>query len=283
NWVKNSPITAFFVLTFVIAWSIWLPVGLLAPQYFLLTVIPGAWAPSISAVLLTGLAEGKTGIRQFLGKLLKWRVGFQWYLIVLFGIAAIAYAAVGINLLFGGRVPEILLPDGLPPDTWLVVLPILFLVNIFVGGPLAEDIGWRGYILPKLRERMNALNASLVIGIVWVLWHAPFYFFPEGRVAVGHVPFIWFALMTIAWSVLFAWVYVNTESILMPVLFHAAINTTLGTLGVLGQSSGDIMPLILNTVLTWVAVGVVVIVFGRDLTRKASSIAINIDAELNRT
>jgi CAAX protease family protein len=281
NWLKNSPLTAFFVLTFVIAWSIWLSVGLLAPQYFLLAVILGAWAPSISAILLTGFAEGKAGVRDFLGRLLRWRAGLQWYLVVLFGIAAIAYAAIGINLLFGGRVPEVSLPDGLPQEAWLVVLPILFLVNIFVGGPLAEDIGWRGYILPKLRERISVLNASLVTGVVWVLWHAPFYFFPEGRVAVGHIPFIWFALMTIAWSVLFAWVYVNTESILMPVLFHAAFNTTLGTLGILGQSSGDIMPLILNTVLTWVAVGVVVMVFGRDLTRKASSIAMNIDAELN--
>ncbi|HQV64595.1 MAG TPA: hypothetical protein PKV19_11380, partial [Anaerolineales bacterium] len=80
--------------------------------------------------------------------------------------------------------------------------------------------------------------------------------------------FVWFALMTIAWSVLFAWVYVNTESILMPVLFHASINTTLGSLGVLGQSSGDLLPVILNTIITWLAVTIVIIRFGKDLKRK---------------
>lgn len=282
NWLKNNPLLAFFVLTFLIAWSIWLPVGLLAPQYFVWTIIPGAWAPSIAAISLTSLAEGKAGIRKFLGRLFKWRIRFQWYLVVLFGIAVIAYAANGINLILGGDVPMVTPPTGLPREAVIGALPMIFLINIFAGGPLAEDIGWRGYILPKLRRRMNALNASLIIGIVWVVWHAPFYFFPEGRVAVGNVPFIWFGLLTIAWSVLFAWVYVNTESILMPVLFHAAINTTLGTLGVLGQSSGDIMPLILNTVLTWVAVGVVVKVFGRDLTRKVHSAGSNIDAELHR-
>lgn len=265
---KKYPIPIFFLLTFLLSWTLWLPVGLLAPKLFLLTVIPGMWAPTISAILLTGLAEGKAGIRVFLGRLLKWRVGFKWYLVVLFGTAVMAYAAVGINLLFGGDIPEISLPVGAPREAWFIVLPIVFFVNIFFGGPLAEDIGWRGYILPKLKERTNALYASLIIGVAWVLWHIPFFIFPEGYSAVGSIPFVWFALMTIAWSVLFAWVYVNTESILMPVLFHASINTTLGSLGVLGQSSGDLLPVILNTIITWLAVTIVIIRLGKDLKRK---------------
>ena len=268
NQAIKYPIPMFFLLTFLLSWTLWLPIGLLAPKPFLLTVIPGMWAPTISAILLTGLAEGKAGIRVFLGRLLKWRVGFKWYLVVLFGTAVIAYAAVGINLSFGGDIPEISLPDGTPRDAWLIVLPIVFFVNIFFGGPLAEDIGWRGYILPKLKERTNALYASLLIGVAWVLWHIPFFIFPEGYSAVGSIPFVWFALMTIAWSVLFAWVYVNTESILMPVLFHASINTTLGSLGVLGQSSGDLLPVILNTIITWLAVTIVIIRLGKDLKRK---------------
>ena len=141
-------------------------------------------------------------------------------------------------------------------------------MNIFFGGPLAEDIGWRGYALPKLREKMSAFRASLLIGIVWVLWHLPFFWIPEGKIAVGGIPLLWFALLTTAWSVLFAWVYVNTESILMPVLFHAAVNTTLGTLGVLGQASGSLMPVMLNALLTWLVVGVIVFFTGKDLKGK---------------
>ena len=82
--------------------------------------------------------------------------------------------------------------------------------------------------------------------------------------------------------VLFAWVYVNTESILMPVLFHAAINTTLGTLGVLGQSDGDFRLLILNTVLTWVMVGIVVAVYGSDLKRERLMMAQNTDPNVTQ-
>ena len=91
---------------------------------------------------------------------------------------------------------------------------------------------------------------------------------------MGGIPVLWFGLMTVAWSVLFAWVYVNTESILMPVLFHAAVNTTLGTLGVLGQSDGSLTSVMLNTLLTWVVVGVIVLIAGKDLTfnKKASPV-----------
>jgi membrane protease YdiL (CAAX protease family) len=264
--MRTNPIPAFFLLTFVVAWAIWLPIGYLAPDYFLLTAIPGAWAPTIASVLLTWLADGKDGVRQFLSRVLRWRVGFQWYLVVLFGIAVIAFAAQGLNIwLFDGAPITFNLPAGVPEDGLLVALPIIFFVNIFFGGPLAEDIGWRGYALPKLREKMNAFTASLLIGIVWVLWHLPFFWIAEGNSAVGGIPLLWFALLTTAWSVLFAWVYVNTESILMPVLFHAAVNTTLGTLGVLGQANGSLMPVMLNTLLTWMVVGVIVFFTGRDL------------------
>lgn len=270
EWMKNNPIPAFFLLTFVIAWMIWLPVGFLVPEYFLLAIIPGAWAPTIASVFLTWLRDGRDGVCQFLLRVIRWRIGFQWYLVVIFGIAVIAFAAQGLNIwLFDGVSLKLNLPDGIPEDGWLIALPIIFLVNIFFGGPLAEDIGWRGYALPKLRETMSAFKASLILGIVWVLWHLPFFWISEGNSAVGGIPLLWFALLTTAWSVLFAWVYVNTESILMPILFHAAVNTTLGTLGVLGQASGDLMPVILNTFLTWVVVGLILLFTGKDLkTRK---------------
>ena len=268
NWMRQNPIPAFFLLTFLIAWSIWLPVGFLAPQAFLLVIIPGAWAPTVASFYLTWLTDGKDGLRKFLRRVVHWKVGLRWYLVCLFGIAAIAFAAQGLNFwLFGGEPISLNLPTGIPENGLLIALPIIFLVNIFFGGPLAEDIGWRGYALPKLREKMDAFSASLVIGAIWVLWHLPFFWISEGNSAVGSIPFLWFGLMTMAWSVLFAWVYVNTESILMPILFHAAVNTTLGTLGVLGQSKGDLTPVILNTLLTWVVVGILRFTAGKELKR----------------
>ena len=270
EWMKNNPIPSFFILTFAIAWLIWLPVGFFAPEYFLLVSIPGAWAPTIASVYLTWLTDGRDGVRQFTRRVIRWRVGIQWYFAVLFGIAVIALAAKVLHIwLFDGSPIAVNLPAGIPEDGLLVALPIIFFVNIFFGGPLAEDIGWRGYALPKLREKMDAFSASLVIGAIWVIWHLPFFWIPEGNGAVGGIPLLWFALLTTAWSVLFAWAYVNTESILMPVLFHAAVNTTLGTLGVLGQASGDLTPVMLNTLLTWTMVGVILLFTGKNLKTRS--------------
>lgn len=268
-------IISFFILTFGIAWGIWIPVGLFAPDYFTVgTLLLGVWAPSLSALLLTRLREGNSGLRHFVSRIFKWRVGLQWWLVVLFSTAAIAYAAIGLNALLGGSTPPVGagLPESMRQDLWLYVVPI-FILSIFAGGPLAEDIGWRGYILPKLREGMSAFAASLVIGVIWVIWHLPFFIFPEGASIVAYLPLFWFALITTAWSVLMAWVYVNTQSILMPVLFHAAINTTLGALGLLGGAQGFGWPLYLYTALTWIAVGIVVWVFGTDLVRKPEAAA----------
>jgi len=266
NWLRRNPIPAFFALTFLIAWSIWLPLGLFAPENVLLT-LPGVWAPTISALILIGLSDGRKGIRQFLKRVLHWRVGLRWYLVVLFSVVFIAYLAIGIGMLFNVPAPELTLPAGVPRDGLLVALPIIFILNIFVGGPLAEDIGWRGYILLKMRKKMSALNASLIIGVVWAIWHLPFFIFPAWIEIVGNIPFHWFMLLTTSWSVLFAWVYVNTESILMPVLFHAAINTTLGTLGVLGHGEKNLVQLLITIALTWLAAWVVVAVCGSDLKR----------------
>lgn len=270
SWLKQNPIPAFFVLTFVIAWSIWLPLGIFAPENYLLS-LPGVWAPTISAFVLTWFSDGRAGLKNLTNKIFHWRVGIQWYLIVLFGIAALAYLAISIGNVFGILSPEISLPYGLPRESLIAFLPIFLLTNLFLGGPIAEDIGWRGYIFSKLREKMNAVQASLLIGIAWAVWHLPYFIFPAWNNAVGNIPFVWFVLLTTSWSVLFAWVYVNTESILMPILFHAAINTTLGTMGILGQSNGDLIPLVLNTVLTWLVVGLIVEYYGTELRRRSAA------------
>lgn len=74
---KEHPTPSFFTLTFLIAWSIWVPVGLFATQYFIASVISGAWAPTLAAIILTGLAEGRAGLREFIARLFRWRAGLR--------------------------------------------------------------------------------------------------------------------------------------------------------------------------------------------------------------
>jgi hypothetical protein len=256
--IRTCPIVSFFVMTFLFAWGIWLPVGMLAPHLLIPLTLLGAWAPTLAGVICIALNEGNPGIRDLLRRSLRWKVPFGWYLVSLFGIALLACAALALQLLLDGPLPTGSVPAGIPREGLLLYLPLIFVVNIFLGGPLAEDIGWRGYILPRLSECSNAFSASLVIGVVWAFWHLPFFFLPGGLQVVGEVPFFWFALLTIAWSVLFAWVYVNTQSVLIAVLLHAAINTTLGSLGIMGQPASNPRVMILNVALTWLAVILIV-------------------------
>lgn len=266
--LQKHSVIFFFVFTFVIAWFIWIPVGVFAPALFLPAILLGAWSPTLSALILTGLIEGRAGLKTFIRRLFLWRVGWHWYGVVLFSVAAILIVAVAIDWLAGGGLPKIVLPAGVPPEHWYVALPLLFIINIFVGGPLAEDIGWRGYILPKLGARVGLLNASLIIGVIWALWHLPFFLLPQGAQVVGGIPFIWFALLTTGWSVLFAWVFTNTrESILLPVLYHAAINTTLSSTDALGfvGGTGNWQLLVINVLVTWLVVLVIAFRFGPTL------------------
>ena len=195
------------------------------------------------------------------------------YFGVVFGIALIGVAAIALHVSLGGTVPQSTLPAGIPTNQLYVFLPIIYLSNIFVGGPIAEEFGWRGFALPKLQARIGALSAGLVIGVVWGLWHLPFFIFPEGALVIGNIPFVWYLPLVTAWSVLFTWIYNNTKgSVLMMILFHAAINTTLGSLGLFQITSEGVRPLLLNVALTWVVVAIIAAVFGpAQLTRKHTS------------
>jgi len=264
-WLRERPTPAFFLLTFGFAWGIWIPVGLLAPEQLRLATLPGAWSPTLAAVVLTVAREGRPGLRSLWRRLWRLRQHPVWYLVSIFGIGLLAGVTLLVHRLLGGSTPEPTLPEGIPPEAWPVAVPLLFLSNLAVGGPFAEEPGWRGYALPLMRDSIGALRASLVIGLAWGLWHLPFFVIPGAESVVGGVALPWFLLLTVASSVLFSWVYLETGSIFIAVLGHASVNTTLGTLGVLGPESGGTL-VALNVALTWLAAGFVILLWGPELS-----------------
>ena len=230
--LEDVSLLRFFGLSFLIAWGVFIPVGILAPEKTFL-VLPGAWAPTIAALLLTWLSGGRAEVRELLGGFKKWRVGFGYYLFAIFGMGAVVLLTIGVFTLLGGSIPslgEIASRFGLPPDQASLLFaaaPLIYLTNIFVGGPIAEELGWRGYAQPRLQARIGAGQAGLVIGFVWSLWHLPaFFYFPS---VVGGVPLVHYIPLITASGVLFAWLYNRTGgSVLLCVLFHAGINFWLG-------------------------------------------------------
>ena len=171
--------------------------------------------PALGAVSAAASKSGRSGIRSLLGQALRWRVASRWYLLALFGPAFIMIAGFLLWQLLGG-----MRPPAPPLSTWLS-LPVLILVLLLPA--VFEEIGWRGYALPRLQSRFGWLAASMMIGVVWAIFHAPIWFIPDGGFST--LPFPVFALFTMALSVLFSWLYNHCGgSVLLPALAHAAID-----------------------------------------------------------
>jgi membrane protease YdiL (CAAX protease family) len=104
---------------------------------------------------------------------------------------------------------------------------------------LGEEIGWRGFALPKLLENRSPLVASLILGALWAVWHFP-YVLTKGTF-LSEVPLHWFFINLLAMSVIYTWIFINTNgSLLLPLLFHAAGNTTSNLVPILPPAASDL-------------------------------------------
>jgi len=178
----------------------------------------GSWGPFFAALAMTGILEGKPGVKKLLAKLLVWRVGLRWYLVVLLLVPVLLLVAMGIYVLQGGALGRF------DAGQWYAVLLAPVFVLLF--GPLGEELGWRGYALPRLQRNYSALWSSIIVGVLWTFWHAPAYWAPGGSAISGQPVTLlaigWYLLFITGLSILHTWIYNNTKaSVLLAVLFHA--------------------------------------------------------------
>jgi CAAX protease family protein len=261
--VLRHPLISFFVLTYAAAWLLWAPLVIFGDRLpgslaFILLLL-GSLVPSTVGVVLVALLRGRSGVRTLLGRLLRARIGVRWYLAVL-ALAMLAPLAVGVSVLMGGTTPVV--------DNTVLGVLFLFAFMIFPGSAVGEEIGWRGFALPRMQARHSALKASLVLGILWGSWHLPLWLTgTEGHPISLFVPFV---LAVIATSVLCTWLYNGTAgSLLIIVLFHAAINLPITVL-ITPLGSQMAQPFLIYVALTIVAAVIVVIVTGAEhLSRTA--------------
>src|ERR671913_1571153 len=166
--MRRYPLVTFFLLVFILTWVVWVPRASGAP----LGVVGQAWTwvPAIAALLAAALTGGRGALRELGSRLVRWRVGWQWYVVVILGPAAFSLSVAGVYALLGGSFSAAL-PWAQSEET-LVMLPVLFLILALTDG-LGEEPAWRGFALPQLLSRHNALVASLIVGVLWALWHLP--------------------------------------------------------------------------------------------------------------
>lgn len=254
NLLKRYSITAFFVLAFVLAWSILIPMTIASIDVRPLKLL-AEYGPAIAALIVTAALNGKTGVRALLGRLLLWRAKPWWYVLVLFGPATFQLVSIGAFVLVGGPGGRFKVPDlGL-----LITLTLGILLSV------GEEIGWRGFALPHLQSRSTPLVASLIIGVLWAFWHVPSDITNLNLLTSPstYIAFLWFLGLTVTGSVLMAWVYNHSGgSLLLMALFHLGL-TVLWQFVTLRQHVGQFGPDKLATVLMGIAAVVIVVLDAR--------------------
>jgi len=234
--MRQHPLVFFYLMAFGWSWAVDVlvlsifrpPVGSVAEA--LRVIVPGLiGAPAIPALIMTAVTSGRADVGRLLRRCVLWRVGWRWYLFVLVGFPALLLLSF---LLLPGAIASLREP---PPLLLLSYIPAL-LVILLVGGPLAEEPAWRGFALPRLEQRAGPLGGTLILGVLWGLWHLPLFLFTKGYNGAGtgfvgvSIPFVEFVIGEVALAVIFTWVFNNTRgSLLLTMLLHASANTIIGT------------------------------------------------------
>ena len=214
--VSHRSVWIFFALTLLLSWAIWIPTQLLVPENKQLPLqLLGGYGPFLAAIIVIGVKEGKSALRQWLRQTFHLRINLIWYLaagiFLPFGIALLHHL---LYLLAGGKSAFTF------DQTWGIYLAELVSTALVGGGN--EEPGWRGFATPRLVAKFHPIVASCIVGIFWVIWHIPLYF---GSWVGKDQPLLWFFIYASGLSIILTWLYFRSSQSVIPVmLLHAGTN-----------------------------------------------------------
>jgi len=219
---RSRPLLTFFLLVFAVTWST-AALAIFASEWFTRTFgqlnasnpvfFVAVYAPSGLAILLTALFEGKAGLKALFARLDPRRCHPVWYLVVVGGFLALTGVANLIGSLAGGPAPA-----------WkLSALGGLGASLLRDAGPIGEELGWRGFALPRMLRRWNPVAASLILGVIWGFWHLPAFYVSTLSQSQMSLPL--FLLGAVSLSVVICWLFLKSKgSVLITILAHLMAN-----------------------------------------------------------
>ena len=236
--IRRRPVLAFFILAFLGTWLLFVPILLSGRGFGLINIPDGLGfglfilstyaGPFLAAWIVTRLVDGAEGVREWFKRMLQWRVGWIWYLVVLLGYPVVFGLAA---MIMEGQtaVQAARLNAGSFVAGYLVTLVVGFFAPT-----LGEEAGWRGFALTRLQTMRSPLTATLIVSVVHAFWHLPAYFIKGAITSTGAFDptlFLANSLAIIAGSIVWTWLFNNAAgSILFATLVHAASNAMSGNL-----------------------------------------------------
>jgi uncharacterized protein len=247
SFIKRHALVAFFALAYALSWSIWL--------FEAHGILP--FGPLLAALLVLPFVGGWAGVKDFLRRIVQWRVGSRWYLLVLGLPVAIRAVAVGLNMVLGAAAP---VWERVPP---LSELPVQFLVIALLIG-LGEEPAWRGFALPRLSAGRSALAGSLLLFALHAIWHLPLFGLEYGF--QNGLPWL---LMLLGGTITSTWLINRTNgNLLLPLLLHTSVNVSARYLFNGLFDGADTLRLWWLVAALWLLVaGAVLVITGRELGR----------------
>jgi membrane protease YdiL (CAAX protease family) len=253
SWIKRHPLIAFFALAYALSWWPWVWTALdpASPS----TILPPG--PLLAALIVLAITGGWSAVWQFLRRIVLWRVGLRWYALVLLLPPLITVGAVGLSLKFGaGWEPHF--------PGWTDLAARFVFILLFIG--LGEEPAWRGFALPRLMTGRSALTASLILGMLHMVWHLPLFGI---EYTLGNI--VPWMISVMSFAVVVTWLYLHTRgSLLLPMLFHTSVNVSAVMFGWI--SDDGMMRLWWVFAALWVATaGIVIVRNGPALTQRAAA------------
>jgi membrane protease YdiL (CAAX protease family) len=259
EWVRRHVLPTYVLLAYGLTWLIALPLAL--SYYGILAIeVPFAihyllpFGPMVAAILTTWLERDTDGVRDILRRMTKWRVRLVWIVVAVFSVWVLYIISGAIIVMTGQPWPDISLFGQ------VMYMPYLTVVGtwplwVFTYG-IGEETGWRGFLLPYLQGKYNALTAALMVSIVWAGWHFPMFLYDENLIALGPVGTVFWAIGLMFGSILLTWLYNSSEgSILVTALWHGTFNLFTGAAG---QAAGLAAGIISMFVMIWVVIVIVI-------------------------
>lgn len=248
----------FFLLTCSLSWSCWFAAIALHPAdesmqlVFEALMLLGTFMPALVAVALAGRSDGTGAIAAIFTSILRARVGIRWYVFAILYMPVIKALVALTHVLLTGKLPRFG-HEG----------PLIIAVAIVLSTPVqaGEEIGWRGFALPRLAEQIGLRWAGVVVGLVWGVWHLPFFFLPGAD--KYHQSMMLYVSGVVAASVALTWLYAKTRgSLLLVMLMHSAFNQMIGIVpdglrpGEAPFAFGASLPLLLTVGWMWMVAAV---------------------------
>jgi len=221
--MENKIPIRFFIITFLWTWAFWLPWIFVGHGHATMSL--GAFGPVIGVLISLRTLNGKGSIKNFFKSFISLKFGLKVWLTI--------FIVLVLSIIIGYIIPKLYGKNETPPYLPSIYLFPLFLLQMILLGGGQEEIGWRGYILPYLEKKYGLNIGSLILGVIWAVWHLPLWFIP-GTSQQAYMNFFAFSFSCIGLSYIFSWIIaVSCNRLLSGVIIHGSVNVLLPSYAVL--------------------------------------------------